>query len=144
MAAGGLALMAAGCSSDLSMFRADWNWWSRGTRPAPMMQSAPPDALVNADGSCPGGAAQPRGIALGMTECELVAVAGPTDQIAVAANERGERTVVITYPQGERAGIYRFVSGLLVTIDRVDPPAPTRPQKRAPQKKPPPAPPRGY
>jgi hypothetical protein len=69
-----------------------------------------------------------------MTECDLVRVAGPTNQIEVAQGERGERKVVMTYPQGERAGIYRFASGLLVSMDRVDP-TPTAKAKRPARKK---------
>ena len=68
-----------------------------------------------------------------MTECDLVRLAGPTDQIAIT-NERGERVTTITYPQGERAGIYRFNSGLLVSIEGTpEPPKAQRPQKRQPR-----------
>ena len=62
------------------------------------------------------------------TECQLVRMAGPTQEVAIGANERGERTAAITYPQGEHAGIYRFTAGLLTTIDRA--PEPARPQRR--------------
>lgn len=121
-----LGLLTAGCSADVAMFRADWNWWSNSKpAPAPMRTAAPQD-LVAPDGSCPPGAA--REPALGMTECELVHIAGPTSQVVIGANERGERTAVITYPQGERAGIYRFTAGLLTAIDRA--PEPERPQRR--------------
>lgn len=51
-----------------------------------------------------------------MTECGL---AGPTDRVDVRINELGEREPVITYPSGERAGIYRFQSGVLVSVERV-------------------------
>jgi hypothetical protein len=64
-----------------------------------------------------------------MTECDLVRIAGPTNQIDVGTNERGERTAVLTYPQGERAGIYRFASGLLVSIEGL--PQAAAPPKRA-------------
>src|SRR5687767_13577189 len=92
--------------------------WSNSQ--APMYAStAPPEGLLGPDGHCLSEGSPPRGIALGMTECDLVRIAGPTDQISIATNERGERVVVLTYPQGERAGIYRFASGLLVTIEQV-------------------------
>lgn len=132
------------------MFRADSNWW-RGSSKAPAQPldytGAASDSLVSPDGSCPASEAPPRGIALGMTECDLVRVAGATSQVSIS-NERGERSTVMTYAQGERAGIYRFRSGVLVTIDRVaEPEQPKRPprrQKQQPQKRQPPAPPRGY
>src|SRR5690606_28093824 len=126
--AGGLALALAvcGCSADVAMFRADWNWWSN-SRSAPAQQ-APPEGLVGPDGQCLPDSGKLHGVALGMTECELINIAGHTDQIEIGANERGERNTVITYMEGERAGIYRFTSGLLVAIERV--PEPERPQRR--------------
>lgn len=130
---GGVALLLAGCSADLALFRADSSWWSSGTAvPAPLgMRAAPPDALIGPDGACPEGAQPPRGVAPGMTECDLVRVAGATNQIELGTNERGERTAVLTYPQGERAGIYRFVSGLLVSIEGL-PQAPGPPKRAKP------------
>lgn len=138
-----LAGLTAGCSADVAMFRADWNWWSNS--PPISARAAPVEALVGGDGSCPPGDPPP-GIAIGMTECDLVHLAGPTNQLAFAQNERGERTVVMTYPQGERAGVYRFTSGLLQSMDRIDPP-PAPPRSKRPARKPrrePPPPPRGY
>jgi hypothetical protein len=108
------------------MFRADWNWWSN-SRPPPVRAAAPED-LVGSNGGCSPGGTGPVGITLGITECDLVRTAGPTDQIVIGANDRGERTAVITYPQGERAGVYRFTAGLLTVIDRV--PEPESPQRR--------------
>lgn len=122
-----MAFLFAGCSADVAMFRADWNWWSNN-RPAPVQQ-APAEALVGADGSCPSEVAgQLHGVALGMTECELIRIAGPTERIQIGANERGERSTTITYGEGERAGVYRFASGLLVSIEKA--PEPERPQRR--------------
>jgi hypothetical protein len=73
-----------------------------------------------------------------MTECDLVRLAGPADRIEIGANERGQRTAVMTYPQGERAGIYRFTSGVLVSVERPpEPPKPQRPQRPAPRTRPP-------
>ena len=101
------------------------------TRPAHVL--APP-RLVGADGSC---AAPPTdgfvgtGIALEMSECDVIERAGSPANIDVGANARGERTTVITYRQGERAGIYRFINGRLNSIERVaDPEAPARPAKK--------------
>jgi hypothetical protein len=74
----------------------------------------------------------PRGIAVGMTECQVVQVAGYTDRVEIGANERGQRSVMLAYMSGERPGIYRFVSGRLVSMERVaEPPQPKKPQKAA-------------
>jgi hypothetical protein len=75
----------------------------------------------------PGG---PRGIALAMTECEVVRVAGYTDRVEISADPRGQRMVTLTYLSGERPGIYRFVGGRLASMERVEaPPAPKKPAR---------------
>src|SRR5437763_1114484 len=72
----------------------------------------------------------PSGIALQMTECEVVRVAGYTDRVEIGANERGQRSVTLTYMSGARPGIYRFVGGRLASMERVaEPPQPKKPQK---------------
>ena len=98
---------------------------------APATPQVTAEALVGADGACATPAQAPRGIALGMTECDLVAVAGPTDRIEIGADERGQRTAVLTYPGGDRAGIYRFTSGQLAVIERV----PEEPRKEPPRRR---------
>ena len=136
----GLTLLLAGCAADTAMFRADWAWWSGG-REAPSLSAAgaPAEGLVGPDGTCAARADQPgRGVGLGMTECELVRLAGPTDRIEIGTNERGQRTAVINYPQGERAGVYRFTSGVLVSVERSpEPPKRPGPQRPAPGNRPP-------
>ena len=110
--------------------------------------------LVDADGRCaaafsiaePGSdqAATPAGvppvqsgIALEMTECDVVKRAGPPERVEIGANERSERTAVLTYIRGARPGIYNFNSGRLVTMERApEPAAPARPAR--PSKPPPP------
>src|SRR5262245_23787697 len=103
-----LALMLAGCSADPAKSRTDWTWWSGGKEPPSLSAArAPAESLVGPDGVCAAAPDQPaRGVGLGMRECDLVRLAGPAERIEIGANERGQRTVVITYPQGERAGIY--------------------------------------
>jgi hypothetical protein len=75
------------------------------------------------------------GIALGMTECEVVQRAGRPEKVDVGA-DGGNRTAVLTYPQGERAGIYRFSGGRLQIMDRVaeaaKPAKPVKPAKKKP------------
>jgi len=78
------------------------------------------------------------GVALGMTECEVVRAIGHTDRIEISANENGQRSVTLTYLQGARPGIYRFVAGQLVSLERVDEPPPAaKPVKPKPKKQPP-------
>ena len=106
--------------------------------------------LVNAAGQCSSESAQAGsdptvgaapavagGIALQMTECDVVRRAGPVEKIDFASDERGERIVTLTYLRGPSPGIYRFEGGRLVSIERAPtpPPAPAKSQK-APAKKP--------
>ena len=78
------------------------------------------------------------GIALQMTECEVVKRAGTPENVQVGTNVRGERTVTLTYNSGPRPGIYHFSGGRLYDIDRVEappePPKPAKPKKPAAKK----------
>jgi len=80
------------------------------------------------------------GVALGMTECDVVKRAGPPEKVVIGTNERAERTVVLTYVHSVRSGIYNFNAGRLVSIERVEapppPPKPARPAKPKPKPKP--------
>ena len=78
---------------------------------------------------------QPGGIALQMTECDVVRRAGPPERLEFGSGERGQRTVVITYIRGPRPGIYRFADGRLFSIERAPEPPPTARQKAKPAKK---------
>jgi hypothetical protein len=75
------------------------------------------------------------GIALGLSECEVVRRAGHPDRVDVGTDDRNERSVVLTYSHGERAGIYRFREGRLFTIERVavteEPKKPVKPKASA-------------
>jgi len=72
----------------------------------------------------------PSGLALQMTECDVVRVAGSTDRVEIGTNERGQRSVTLTYLSGARPGIYRFVGGRLASMERVaEPPQPKKPAK---------------
>jgi hypothetical protein len=74
----------------------------------------------------------PRGIALQMTECQVVQLTGYTDRVEIGANERGQRTVTLSYLSGDRPGIYRFIGGRLASMERVaEPPQPKKPQRPA-------------
>jgi hypothetical protein len=81
-----------------------------------------------------GGSAAPQpvlgGIALGMTECEAVRRAGHPSNVAISAEQSGERKVVLTYLDGPWPGIYTFAAGRLKEIAAA--PVPDKPKK--PQK----------
>jgi hypothetical protein len=122
------------CSSDIALFRADSSWWSSGKAAStePLSRTAPADALIGPGGTCAAQAAAPQGagVGVGMTECEVLASLGPTPSIDIG-NESGERSVVMTYSAGEHAGIYRFKSGLLASVEALpEKPKPQRPQRR--------------
>lgn len=106
-----------------------------------------PDELVSADGTCAGMAvvespdanvspvtsaaavpgsvpASGGNIGFDSTECDVVRFAGIPNSTELGANERGERTIVMTYLGGPRPGIYRFSAGRLTAIERVALPEP--------------------
>jgi hypothetical protein len=76
----------------------------------------------------------PCGLAIDMTECEVVRRAGLPERVELGNNERGERTAVLTYIRGSKPGIYHFVAGRLASMERgpEPPPAPkpAKPTKR--------------
>jgi hypothetical protein len=72
----------------------------------------------------------PGGIALGMTECQVVAHAGQAGQVNVGLDEAGQRKVVLTYAAGPWPGIYTFASGRLKVIDRVAQPERAKPARK--------------
>jgi hypothetical protein len=86
------------------------------TAPAPAATAAPPVA---------------GGIALDMTECQVVRRAGHPESLQISTDVHGERNVVLTYIHGERPGIYHFVAGRLKVIER----APEPPQQPKVKKK---------
>jgi hypothetical protein len=121
------------------------------------LQPIGPADLVDASGACAGGDATaavpseqasdpqaapsppppPRGIALEMTECEVVRAAGRPAEVQVSADQRGERAVTMIYASPERP-IYRFVAGRLKTVERgAEPPPEPAARKPAPRKPPP-------
>jgi hypothetical protein len=133
-------------SSDL--LSKDSEWFSRPGRLFIRNIEAPPltpnksvtaDDLVSAEGYCPGmappsspadanaatdgAAAAPvpsttGTVALGHTECDVVRGIGAPASVNLSSNARGDRVAVITYLQGQRAGIYTFTSGRLTSIER--------------------------
>jgi hypothetical protein len=102
-----------------------------------VVASAPNDASAADAASDATAAPQPTplqqgGIALQMTECDVVRRSGAPENIEFGTNERGERAVVLTYTRGPRPGVYRFTEGRLAAIERAPgPPQPEKPQKPA-------------
>jgi hypothetical protein len=158
-----LASAIAACSSDLGLNnvtlvpkpetllrKPDWATFSGGKSDFALRPVTAAD-LVNAAGQCTSeseqAAADPTaagaaplvagGIALQMTECDVVRRAGPVEKIDFGSDDRGERIVTLTYLRGPWPGIYRFAGGRLVSIERAPgpPPAPAK-QQKAPAKKP--------
>ena len=100
--------------------------------------AGPEQAAGAADPTAPA-ALVPGGLALQMTECDVVRRAGTPEKVDLGADERGDRAVVLTYTGGPLPGVYRFSVGRLVAIERAPGPPPTaaKPQKPAkPAKKP--------
>jgi len=146
-----LAMTLAGCGGDWNVPKFELRRFETNPAPPGLRPLGPvtADQLVNADGSCaaPGEGQGGGGLALGMTECEVVGRAGAPERVDIAVDEQGRRTVVLTYPRAAHPAIYRFAAGRLTIIEGIpEPPAPAKPVK--PKKKPknkkasaPPAPP---
>jgi len=94
--------------------------------PAAEQASAPADA---------GGLTMSPGIALEMSECDVVKRAGAPEKVDIGTNERGERTATLTYINGVRPGIYSFTAGRLKSMERAPEPPPVRAAKAKPAKK---------
>jgi hypothetical protein len=77
-----------------------------------------------------------QGVALNMSECDVVYRAGAPASVQLSKNQNGDRALVLTYNGGPRPGIYRFESGRLVDMDRVEVAAPAPEPKVAKKKKP--------
>jgi hypothetical protein len=158
-----LAQAMGACSSDLSLNnvtlvpkpetllrKPDWANFSGGKNDFELRPVTAAD-LVGPEGQCgsgpqAAGVADPTGagatppvaggMSLQMTECDVVRRAGPVEKIDFGANDRGERAVTLTYLRGSWPGVYRFVGGRLVSIERAPgpPPAPAKPQKATTKK----------
>jgi hypothetical protein len=77
-----------------------------------------------------------QGIALNMSECDVIYRAGAPSSVQLGKNQNGDRNLVLTYNGGPRPGIYHFDGGRLVDMDRVEVAAPPPEPKVAKKKKP--------
>jgi len=126
-------------------------WFSYSGHAEELTSGPPgPAELIDAEGHCatraqdtapdsPGqqsGFAQ-AGIALQMTECQVVRRAGAPERVELGTSPAGQRSVVFTYTGGTRPGIYRFASGRLVSVERTPepPPSPRQPKTAQAKKK---------
>lgn len=142
-----MALLIAACSSDVSNINI---LPKLGNFESLSVGSAVPDRelrpvttadLVGPQGQCAGSgqdaALTQGGIALQMTECEVVRRAGAPENIELGSTGQGERAVTLTYNNGPRPGIYRFAGGRLYAVERTQEPPPEPPKaKKPPAKKP--------
>jgi hypothetical protein len=105
---------------------------------APQAQSGPGIAAANAPGLPPATSGSDDGllgggIALGMSECDVVYRAGQPSAVQIGRNPNGERAATLTFDSGPRPGLYRFEGGRLTELDSV---AETAAPAQAAQKKP--------
>jgi hypothetical protein len=75
------------------------------------------------------------GVALGMSECDVVFRAGSPSAVQVGKGPNGDRTAVLTFNSGPRPGIYNFAGGALTEVERVQG-APAPPSAQVAKKKP--------
>lgn len=130
------------------------DWAKSSSQKAAAQRVITQNDLMNADGSCPFAAEGPAqatdgvapasadatltgqgplpavqgGVALGMTECQVVQRAGSPDTFNVGA-EGTDRVATLTVTRGSWPGLYRFRSGRLVSIERVEVAPPPRAAK---------------
>jgi hypothetical protein len=86
--------------------------------PAPGNQAATPPAAPDTSSLLGGG------VALGMSECDVVFRVGPPTTVQLGKNPNGDRTAVLSFQAGPRPGIYHFLRGGLTEMDSVQVSAP--------------------
>ena len=112
---------------------------ANGSCPPPSaVQQAPaaaPAAAANQPGSAPATADTSTllggGIALGMSECDVVFRAGAPSAVQIGKNPNGDRTADLTFNSGPRPGIYHFQAGALMQIEQAQT-APAQTAKKKP------------
>ncbi len=129
--------------------------WAKftSTTPAVATRSVTQNDLITADGRCASapmqatdGSAPPEsaeaalagqgplpgvqgGVALGMSECEVIQRTGSPERFDIGA-EAGDRVVTMTVTRGPNPGLYRFRGGRLASVERIDVPAAPRTAKQ--------------
>jgi len=120
-----LAAVLAGCSVDMGGFSFVSD--ERGTRTSTATaRVSTQEAMLTPEGECsadvsidPSTRAQPKEIAVGITECELVRIKAkrPTD-VLIGDNGRGQREVQVLYSEPGNREIYMFTDNRLSRIVR--------------------------
>jgi hypothetical protein len=91
--------------------------------PSAMPPAAPPPNTAQGPGVMPVAPAADsllgQGVALGMSECDVVYRAGAPSAVQIGGGPNGTRTAVLTFNGGPRAGIYRFEGGRLMDMNGV-------------------------
>lgn len=120
---------------------------ANGSCPPPAVQQAAAPAAAEQAAAAPATNPQPgsapatsdastllgSGIALGMSECDVVFRAGAPNGVQLGKNPNGDRSAVLTFNTGPRAGIYHFEGGALTEVERVETaPAATQTAKKKP------------
>jgi hypothetical protein len=111
---------------------------ANGACPLPTPQPAPIAANVDPGAASAASGNLGLGVALGMTECDVVSRAGAPSNVQIGKTPNGDRAAVLTFNSGPRPGIYRFVGGALSEVDRVQtaPEPPQTAKKKTPAAKP--------
>src|SRR5262249_10955314 len=103
--------------------------------PPRAVPQAPAAAAANQSGSAPAAtdssALLGGGIALGMSECDVLFRAGAPSAVQIGKNPSGDRSAVLTFNSGPRAGIYHFEAGALMDVERAQT-APVQSAKKKP------------
>jgi hypothetical protein len=151
-----IALSLSGCADDtgalfskpLNVFNNNLNYTYSSLGEAKQDRPITANDLIDANGACPGytspaplspdqGSPFGGGVALGMSECEVVSRLGQPTAVDISRNPNGSRSAALTYNSGSRPGLFRFEAGRLSEMDRVEaPPSPQPEKKKTVKKKP--------
>jgi hypothetical protein len=153
LAVGGMVLSLAACDDTARWFAKPLNPFNNNPGytysslgDARVDRAITANDLIDANGACPNYSAPPAppsapagpgagassqdnsfgaGVALGMSECDVVARLGQATDVNFGTGLHGSRSLVLTYRAGPRPGAYRFENGRLAAMDRVEgqPPA---------------------
>ena len=111
-----------------------------GACPRYVVPSPPPAAgAAPATGPTDAASLLGAGVAIGMSECDIVARLGQPTAVNVGRGPGGDRAVALTFNSGPRPGVYRFAGGRLTEMDRVEVPqaqAPEPAKKKMVKKRP--------
>lgn len=91
----------------------------RPVTPADLVDAQGVCAAAAAPAAADGEAVQPMSsVGLFMTECQVVQRLGTPQVTDISRTARGEREVTMTFFSAAHAGLYRFISGRLKSIER--------------------------